>query len=646
MLKALVKQIDAVAEKWLPLPQPLDQNIISWASLHGWDASDIHCHRLLVRQALFNAIIRQTIPGIQRRTYGTPLDALGLEAPQPLVEAIYDAAQRSQALFNFWGELYNALIPQSERRRIGQFWTHEQVAEWMVAWLLQSRPQRLADIGCGAGNFLLKAAERLEKTHDATQLCGLDLSPLLLNVILAAFSTRRWNKPSVLPTLTLQNYLETALPANVDAVICNPPYTRHHHIAPALKDRLQAFFKTQLHLDVSRQGTLAFYFLLKLIAEMPDGARAAVIVPMEVLDARYGKVAKHVLCQHTALTALIHFSPEMNAFHKVDVGATIVLFRKGYERQNQVCNLTLNVLPGTDELLGCLETPCPGKRELAFGSLVVQPQNDLLEVPKWFSIATTESLTVDWETSGLVVPLKALARVVRGIATGANEFFVLPAQKVEQYSLEPYVVRTVHRNREIQDIILDEARWQTLADEGKCVWLLYLNGEDVSDPHLRNYLAEGEAVGYHQRSLVQSRKKWYAMEQRDIPPIFFTLLTRGNPRFILNRAGVRPLNMFLLIYPNPHLIRADATELLWALLNSNFSLSRLHSVSRTYGGNTLKVEPRELDNLPVINPLALPEDIRQRIKGWIDDFYRHQQASVLVRQVDKLIETLHEQILT
>jgi hypothetical protein len=80
-------------------------------------------------------------------------------------------------------------------------------------------------------------------------------------------------------------------------------------------------------------------------------------------------------------------------------------------------------------------------------------------------------------------------------------------------------------------LILDEAGWQTLSDEGKCVWLLYLNGNNVVEsPQLRNYLAEGEAEGYHQRSLVQTRQKWYAMEQRNIPPIFFTILTRGNPR--------------------------------------------------------------------------------------------------------------------
>ncbi len=593
----------------------------------------------MVRQALFNRVICQAVFGIADKVFATPLDLLGIEPPRFVIDAVREVSQG--AAFNFWGEFYSALIPQSRRRQIGQFWTDERIADWMVAWLLQYHPRYLADIGCGTGSFLLSASRRLKHADDATQLYGCDISPLLLNAALANFLTDSKDGAPLLPVLGVQNYLETAIPPDADAIVCNPPYTRHHHISSELKDSLQAFLKIRLHQDVSRQGTLAFYFLLKLIAEMPAGARAAVIVPMEVLDARYGKAARRVLCQQTTLIAVIHFSHRMNAFHKVDVGASILLFKKGYERQNQVRHLTIDAMPATGELLKWLDATQTENTPPPFGSLVIQPQDDLLDVPKWFSISVSRASDIGWRHSGLVVPLKSLARVVRGIATGANEFFVLPTQKVKQFSLEPYVVRTVQRNREIQGIVLDEARWQALSEAGKHVWLLYLNSDDVSRyPELQAYLAEGERKGYHRRSLVQTRKKWYMMEQRDIPAIFFTILTRGNPRFILNQAGVRPLNMFALIYPNEYVLRAEATDLLWVLLNSDFALSRLRSVSRTYGGNTLKVEPRELDNLPVVNPLALSDGIRRELKEWIADFYRHQQASVLMQQVNGLVERL------
>jgi hypothetical protein len=98
--------------------------------------------------------------------------------------------------------------------------------------------------------------------------------------------------------------------------------------------------------------------------------------------------------------------------------------------------------------------------------------------------------------------------------------------------------------------------------------------------------------------------------------------------------------MFHLIYPNQYIMRAGAIELLWVLLNSRFSISRLGSISRTYGGSTLKVEPRELDNLPVINPLALTEEIKRMILGWINNFYYHRETAVLMRQIDELVGNL------
>jgi methylase of polypeptide subunit release factors len=643
----IIQPFDTAAEKYLPLTAPLSAEIIAWAEMHGWDSTDIAHQRLIVRQALLNSILgrllsQHTSDNVPDNRFVTALDCLDIEAPSALVQAVDEAAQRSGETHpDLWGDLYSALIPQAQRRRIGQFWTQEQIAEWMIAWLCQSNPKCLADVGCGAGMFLRKAAQRLERTSNETVLYGCDISPLLTNLALVAFRAQPGYQESASLTLQVQDYLNTPLPINADAVICNPPYTRHHHIPPAVKDSLYAYFKQRLQLEVPRQATLALYFLLKIIAELPMGGRAAVIVPMEVLDARYGRAAKRILCQYTSLSAIVNFAPQMNAFHKVDVGASILFLQKGYNDRSQVRHLTLNTLPTTEEFLACLDAQQLTTGPLPFGSLMVQPQEALPEAPKWFHIATRRAADAEQQNSQMVIPLKHLVKVVRGIATGANQFFVLPTEEVKRHRLEAFVVRTIQRNREVQSLFLDEERWQNLSAEGKGVWLLYLNGREVSThPELNAYLQSGESEGYHLRSLVQTRRRWHAMEQRDIPAIFFTILTRGNPRFILNQAGVRPLNMFSLLYPHRSVIEANATELLWALLNSSFSLSRLHSVSRTYGGNTLKVEPRELDNLPVMHPLMLPEDHKQQLRDYISAFYCHQEVSVFTGQVDELVSEL------
>ncbi len=633
--KALVKQIDKSTAKWLPLPSPPDETLAAWCNLHGWNPLKKEDQQMILRQTVLNTIIRQ-IYDTKDRFFTTPLDFLNIKVPEELTNSIYQIACSSDE-FNFWGKLHDTLLPQPYRRQIGQFRTGELIANWMVSWLLQDSPRLLTDVGCGTGNFLLKSADylSLSKLENNPQLCGIDVSPLLLNLTRAAFSTR-WDKPPIFPTLVVQNFLKKPLSSEMDAVICNPPYTRHHHIAPSIKDELQAFFRAQFHVNVSRLASMAFYFLLKIIAEMPDGARAAVILPMEVLDARYGKIARQILCQHTTINAIINFSPQMSAFPNVDVGASILFFKKEITSRNKVNHITLENLPSAKVLLESLTTELPSDQKLSFGSLNIENQDDMLKLSKWFTIPDPK-LQI-WQNRGVVIPLKTVARVMRGIATGANDFFVIATEKVKKHSLESFVVRTIHRNREIQDIILGEAKWQSLSAQGKRVWLLYLDGNEEKLPqNLQEYISGGEDEDYHKRSLVRTRKKWYLMEQRKIPPIFFTLLTRGNPRFILNRARVRPVNMFLIIYPNHEIIKTKNVEILWALLNSEFSRSYLHSVSRTYGGNTLKVEPGELGDLPIINPFTLPDKIKDNFKREIEAFFQHRQIKTFLNQVNSLV---------
>jgi adenine-specific DNA-methyltransferase len=631
-VRRIAAELQRSAERWLPaIRERLEgKSLAPWFELHGWASANEKAHLLVARQAVLLGLIRRSFPHLD--LFKTPLDGLTATIAS---EISVDLDGDIVTEFNFWGQLYNAVIPQADRRRIGQFWTSELIADWMTAWLLECGPKQIADIGCGSGSFLCKAAGPILERQLATTLYGCDTSPLILNVARANLASQRLP----LLRLVLQDYLANPLPSAVDAVICNPPYTRHHHVPPALKDKMQSFFRARFHLTVSRQATMASYFLLKMIAELPEGGHAAIILPMEVLDARYGNTAKAVLCRETILSAIIHFSPEMNAFAKVDVGASILLFRKGSEDGNRVKHLTVRELPTTGQLLGVLNREEPHQPE--FGSLIIQPQRELANVSKWFAITSALLVPSELERNGLVVPLKQLAHVMRGIATGANAFFALSTSEVAERSLERFVVRTIQRNREIQDIVLDEASWEELSDEGKRVWLLYLNRTAIpNDPYLRTYILEGEARGFHQRSLVSTRKPWCSMEQRRIPPIFFTILTRGNPRFILNRAGVRPLNMFSLLYPKREIVESDCTEILWALLNSDFSLSKLHSVSRTYGGNTLKVEPRELDNLPVLNPLAFPEDAREHFESIIADLETHRRTDVFMREVNRLVQSV------
>ncbi len=98
-------------------------------------------------------------------------------------------------------------------------------------------------------------------------------------------------------------------------------------------------------------------------------------------------------------------------------------------------------------------------------------------------------------------------------------------------------------------------------------------------------------------------------EKRDIPYFLFTYLSRGNPRFIQNEAQVRPLNSFLMIYPKKNRkLSEKILTLFWVILNSNTTFLSLRNAGRCYGGDTLKIEPREMMNALILNPFKISTD--------------------------------------
>jgi adenine-specific DNA-methyltransferase len=93
--------------------------------------------------------------------------------------------------------------------------------------------------------------------------------------------------------------------------------------------------------------------------------------------------------------------------------------------------------------------------------------------------------------------------------------------------------------------------------------------------------------------------------------------------------------VFLCIYPTPA-ISQDETMLkaLLALLNSLVAKDSLRYVGRTYGGDTIKVEPREMDRLPILNPVELATDERERLANLFDQLCHagSQEAEQTIRR--------------
>ena len=207
--------------------------------------------------------------------------------------------------------------------------------------------------------------------------------------------------------------------------------------------------------------------------------------------------------------------------------------------------------------------------------------------------------------------LTDFARVVRGIATGANEFFFLTRGKAKEIGIpEEFLLSAVGRTRDAEGAYLTKETLIKLEDKGRPTLLFFPNSSRFEDmpEKVKNYILEGERSGVSRRALIATRQPWYKMEVREVPIFLFAYLGRRNARFIKNEAGVVPLTGFLCVYPRSH--DEKYIEKLWTILQHPNTISNLQLVGKSYGSGAIKVEPRSLERLPISSDLVYELGLR------------------------------------
>ncbi len=445
----------------------------------------------------------------------------------------------------------------------------------MVRWALANRPRRILDPAVGPGAFV-EAIERMFANRRASNKPRIDLCDVDGRMIRCVGERRQ----GVAVRLRHEDFISGDFRERYDAIVANPPYVRHHHLK--YPESVLRVLDRICRRRLSRLTNLYGLFLIKIWSLLSPRGRAAVIMPAEWLNADFGVPLKAFLLEENAIDAIVHFDPAVRVFDDALTTSAILLLRRGRQAREPVrlCKVsTIQEMRGLNL-----------NRREGVSSSQLDP------TAKWSALFDGKR-----PVGAPIAKLGDVASCVRGIATGANDYFTLRESdrrrwRIDRRDLKPCITKA----RQLDGGLTTAATVRRLVEEDERIYLL--SPRRPLSTAVRNYLAEGRRRGIERRYLPAHRPVWYLPERRRPAPILVSVFARGQFRFVLNRAGVLNLTAYHGIYPRTASNRG--IRLLYEYLASGEGQQELRRQCRIYADGLLKVEPRDVEATAVPRSLT------------------------------------------
>ena len=472
----------------------------------------------------------------------------------------------------------------AERNKWGQFATPPELARSIARYAvnqINGMPIRFLEPAVGTGSFFSALMQETTERHIASAV-GIELDPLF-----AASASALW-QPAGLEVVN-GDFTRQPIPNNrFSLILTNPPYVRHHHLAPEEKDRLRTRLAQSRHITISGLAGFYAYFLLLAHEWMADGGLSVWLIPSEFMDVNYGSAIRRYLTESVTLLHIHRFRPDDMQFTDALVSSAVVVFRNSSPSPEHKVRFSLG---------GPIEEP-------AYETFV--PVSTLAHSRKWTQFPEGAFIRKTGEPT-----LGDLFAIKRGLATGANDFFILTDANAEFWEIPREFLRPILPSPRYLNENIISAALDGVPEVSRQLYLLDCpESEDTIQarwPRFYEYLQKGRAGNVHSSYLTSRRAPWYSQEKRPPAPFLCTYMGRsgngkGPFRFIWNRSQATAHNVYLMLYPKEPLRSAleGHPELEVNVFEAlqHIRPQQVVSEGRVYGGGLHKVEPRELAQIP------------------------------------------------
>lgn len=513
---------------------------------------------------------------------------------------------------------YSKTADLEHRRVFGQFFTPFEIAKFMSEWVLENKKQEMdiLDPAAGFGVFprAVSSLNKRKKIHFDLWEIDEKIAKKLKNVVRDIETDA---------TIHQADFLKNGWDKKYDGIIANPPYFKHHYISNKEKIFQEVCLRTYFRFSI--QTNIYCWFLIKAINLLDDGGRLAFIVPSEFFNANYGEKVKEYLKQCGVVLHFISVNFEENVFDNALTTSVIILAEKSRQGHEEINFYTVKNVKELISLKGFLNT----HKKKIFKITELNPKT------KWRNYFNGDKDIA----SDKLVPLSVFGKFSRGIATGANQYFTLSKPEIEQRKisnkcLRPCITKAIHA----KDICFDDGQFNELRDRGKKVYLF--DGEKSHDQSCKEYIALGEKQGVNQKYLTKNRDPWYALEKREISPIWVTVFGRSGLKFIWNASSCINLTCFHAFYPTK--LGEDYLGILFIYLYSDTAKKLFDREKREYGGGLGKFEPNDLNKALVVDFRLLSSAQIATLTNFQNKFLKSEkrERELLLRKADEIFRPL------
>ena len=475
----------------------------------------------------------------------------------------------------------NNWFEREKLREKGQFWTPDWVAEAMINYVIEDS-NLIFDPAFGRGAFYSALQKIKCSGKENVGFYGTDIDSQLVG------EARNRYRDNTNISIEQRDFITNPPQKLFKSIVANPPYIRHHRLSEQIKTISKEISLKALGKPLDGRAGIHIYFLIQALKLLEFNGSLAFIMPADTCEGIFSNPLWQWITTNYCLECVITFKPEATPFPNVDTNAVVFLIKNTKPTKRIIW---VKVNQPTKEDLSTFILSRFGVKNLPSLRVV---ERDLEEALKTGLSRDPENVVDSRFT------LFQFASVMRGIATGANDFFFMTREYANKLNIPPEFLKlAIGRTRDVNDLYVTDEVINNLERKGRPTLLFAPDGRNLEDfpITIQKYLKEGEQKRLPNKSLISSRKPWYKMEKRTPPQFLFAYLGRRNARFIRNVANVVPLTGFLCVYARSN--NPEYVDNLWSILSHPDTIKNINIIGKSYGSGAIKVEPRSLERLPI-----------------------------------------------